>query len=208
MKMTWIATVSVASILTVGCGKQQTGSVAVVDLDKVASALGRDAVMLEHLQKQQDGLNQKLVSAKESFEQQLTESFEKLPEEPSEEQTQQILQMKQKANIQLASYKQQATNALGQLKNSAIVKFRKEAMPVARRIATEQGFSVVLTTNDTVVFTFEDSADITDEVIAELRKTAPPATLPSAASAPELKQAPESSAAGNGDTASSADSGE
>ena len=192
MKFSCVATVLAVTLLSVGCGTQQSGGVAVVDLDRVANELGRSTVMLQRLQQQQNGLNQKLASVKTSFEAQLTEKIGELPEEPSEEETAKFLNMKRNANIQLASYKQKATNALGQLKNSAIEGFRAEAMPVAREVAKERGLSVVLTVNDSVVFAFDEAIDITDDVIASLQKSAP--TAPVVATAP-LKTTPVESAA-------------
>ena len=178
MKMSFVTTILAATVFSMGCGSERTGGVAVVDLDRVANELGRSTVMLQRLQQQQNGLNQKLASVKTSFEAQLTEKIDELPEEPSEEETAKFLNMKRKANIQLASYKQKATNALGQLKNSAIEGFRAEAMPVARAVAKERGLSVVLTSNDSVVFAFDEAVDITDDVIAQLEKTAPKSTRP------------------------------
>jgi len=194
MKMSCVATVLTATLLTVGCGTERSGGVAVVDLDRVAKELGRDTVMLQQLQQQQNGLNQKLASVKTSFESQLTENFEKLPEEPSEEEAAKLLTMKRNANIQLATYKKQATNALGQLKNSAIAGFRAEAMPIARDVAKERGMSVVLTTNDSVVFAFDKAVDITDDVIARLEKTAPKT---SAAAMAPLKTTPATTTSGD-----------
>lgn len=191
MKMSCVATVLTATLLTVGCGTERGGSVAVVDLDRVAKELGRDTVMLQQLQQQQNGLNQKLASVKTSFEAQISENFEKLPEEPSEEEAAKLLNMKRNANIQLATYKKQATNALGQLKNSAIAGFRAEAMPVARDVAKERGMNIVLTTNDSVVFAFDKSIDITDDVIARMEKSAPQAVPAPVA---PLKTTPEATA--------------
>jgi len=178
MKMSCVATILTATLFSMGCGSERTGGVAVVDLDRVASALGRDAVMLQRLQQQEVGLNQKLASVKTSFEKQLTDNFEKLPETPSQEEAQTLLNMKRNANIQLASYQKQASSALGQMKNSAIAEFRAEAMPAARDVAKERGLSVVLTTNDSVVFAFDEAVDITDDVITRLEKNTPKSTMP------------------------------
>lgn len=173
MKFSCVATVLAGTLLFVGCGTQQSGGVAVVDLDRVANELGRSTVMLQQLQLQQNGLNQKLAAVKTSLEAQLNEKIEELPEEPSEEETANFLKLKRNARIQLAGYKQKASNSLGQLKNSAIQGFRSEAMPAAREVAKERGLSVVLTSNDAVVFTFDDAVDITDEVIARLAQNQP-----------------------------------
>jgi Skp family chaperone for outer membrane proteins len=178
MKMSCFATILAATVFSMGCGSERTGGVAVVDLDRVASVLGRDAVMLQQLQQQQLGLNQKLASVKTSFKKQLTDSIEKLPETPSEEETKTLRNMKRNANIQLATYQKQASSALGQMKNSVIAGFRAEAMPVARDVAKERGLSVVLTSNDSVVFTFDEAVDITDDVIAQLEKTSPKSAMP------------------------------
>ncbi|MCH2204093.1 MAG: OmpH family outer membrane protein [Fuerstiella sp.] len=186
-KMSCVATVLTASLLTVGCGTQHSGGVAVVDLDRVAKELGRDVTMVQQLQQQQTGLTQKLAAVKSSFEKQLTETFEELPETPDEEQTKQLLNMKRNANIRLATYRKQAGTALEQMKNSVITSFRSEAMPVARDVAKERGLSVVLTSNDSVVFTFDKTVDITDDVIARLETTTP--MLSSAPQTP-LKTAP------------------
>jgi Skp family chaperone for outer membrane proteins len=149
---------------------------------------------LQRLQ-QEVGLNQKLASVKTSFEKQLTDSVEKLPETPSEEEAKTLLNMKRNANIQLASYQKEASSALGQMKNSAIAGFRAEAMPVARDVAKERGLSVVLTSNDSVVFAFDEAVDITDDVIAQLQKTAPKRTVPAQLKTTPAATTPEETAA-------------
>lgn len=192
MKLSCVATLLTVTLFAVGCGTDKSSGVAVVDLDRVASELGRDAVMVRQLQQQQSGLSQQLAAVKNNFEKQIAESYEKLPETPEEEEVKKLLNMKRNANIQLASYQKQASNALGQMKNSVIAEFRAEALPVARQVANERGLAVVLTTNDSVVFAFDKSVDITDAVIAELQKTAPKrsTTLADASQKPALKAPP------------------
>jgi Skp family chaperone for outer membrane proteins len=59
--------------------------------------------------------------------------------------------------------------------------FRDEMKPVARRIAAEKGLGVVVTKNETVLFTYDDAVDVTDEVAAELlsrRGSTPPEESP------------------------------
>lgn len=191
MKMSCVAAVLSATLLSVGCGTstEPAGGVAIVDLDRVAKELGRDTVMVQQLQQQQSGLQQQLAEVKTSFEQQLAESFEELPETPDEEQTKKLLTMKRNANIQLATYKQQASNALGQMKNTVISQFRTEVLPVARAVAMERKLSVVLTSNDSVVFTYDRAVDITDDVIARLHQSAAAPVIP-ATPAAGLKATP------------------
>ncbi len=195
MKMSFTVIALTVTLFTTGCGREHTGGVAVVDLDRVAKALGRDAAILQQLKQQELDLNQKLSSVKTSFEKQLAETFEELPEEPSPEEAQKLLNMKRNATIRLASYQKQATTALAQMKSSAISEFRAEVMPLARRIAKDKGLSVVLTSNDAVVFTFDESVNITDEVIVELKKTAPQVGPVAAAEPRALQATPETASA-------------
>ena len=173
----------VCPLLILGCNNagEQSGRVAVVDLDQVAIKVGRVATIKTAVDKREADLNRQLASAKASYEKQLVEAKGKLGEEPSQEQQQQFAQLKLQANKQLKQIAQQAKQHLDQHRAQLRLQFRNEAKAVARQVAKEKGLSIVVTKNDSVVLVYDDAADITSDVVQRLQVlSSPPSRTPTA----------------------------
>jgi len=59
-----------------------------------------------------------------------------------------------------------------------VSQFRADIKPIARKIAGSRGLSLIVTKNDSVVYDYTDSVDITGAVVQELlsqRSRIPPA---------------------------------
>ena len=160
----------------------QTGGVAIVDLDEVARRLGRDQEMVKSIQSQAGALNQKLVAAQESANQQLGQIRDGLGQDPTEEQAKEFVLVRRNAQVQLNQLEQNAQVVLNQHRQGLVNKFREDAKPIAERVASERGLATVVTANDTVVFSFDNSVDITEDVIKLMS-----AEVPAPASAPVTK---------------------
>jgi Skp family chaperone for outer membrane proteins len=147
--------------------------VAVVDLDKVAQELGRDTQMKGELIGQQNSLAKDLGAIQKNFEGQLAKMKEELGEEPAPEKLQEFSKAKQ-----VAQFMSKITTRRDQL----IGEFRTEARPVAEKIAKSVGATAVMTRNDAVIFSYDNTIDITDQVIAEMKANpTKPAAKPAAA---------------------------
>ena len=174
---------------------RSNGGVAVVDLDRVAKELGRDVQMLNDLRANQNDLAGKLSAIEKSAVAQLNELKSGLGESPEREQLQEFAQKKQTAQVNLGNLQKQAVTAIGQRRDQLVANFRQEARPVVERIAKSQGANAVITRNETILFSFDNTIDITDAVVAEMR-LAPPAAAPPLASASPVQATAQSSPAG------------
>lgn len=143
------------------------GSVAIVDLDEVARRIGRDKEMVEAYQTQASALNSRLVQIQNKANQDLNKFRAGLKEDNqvTNEEAQQYVRVQRNAQVKLNQLKQQANIGLNQHRQQLISQFRKDAQPIAAKIAKERGFDSVITRNDTVVFSFDEAVDITDDVV-------------------------------------------
>lgn len=126
-------------VLSAGCDSagsgDQSGKVALVDLDEAARALGREGVM----------------AAYEAGTRPARGEGPGLPEGETAQQ---------------ASGESERQR---QVEEGLIRSFRAEIRPVARRVAQEEGMSIVLIRRDDVVLYSEQTNDITEQVIDQLQ---------------------------------------
>ena len=85
-------------------------------------------------------------------------------ENPSQEQKQQLLERQKQANIQLKQAAQQAKQKHEQFRKNLQLQFHEEAKQAIQQVAHEQGLSLVVKKNDSVVLLYDDTVDITAEV--------------------------------------------
>lgn len=187
MRLIALMTVSVIACAVVGCNKSETptaeapanpGAVAVIDLDEVARQLGRDIEMANSIKAAQKTLNERLAEVQIKYRDEFTKKKDELGEEPAEEELQSLQAFGQQANLQFNQVVQTAKNNLNKHRIGLISDFRKDAKPIAQEVAKEKGLNIIITKNDSVVFSYETAVDITDEVVAQMREkgyAAPPA---------------------------------
>lgn len=186
-KSAFVLFAGISTLVVSGCGwfggkddgqakaeKALPGGVAVVDLDEVARRLGRDQYMLDTLKQTQQTLNERLEVVQASYVKQIEEKQEALGVgkegvEISEDATKTLLGMKRQAGLNLNQARKQAISSLTQQRTQLVANFRSEVRPVASEVAKEKGLSIVLSKNDTVLFTHEDAVDITAEVAKRLK---------------------------------------
>ena len=170
--------VAMAFVAVSGCGQAPNHSAsgggsktAVVDLNAVAKALGRDEAIQRQLQSATQQLNQKLVQAAQQMQQQLNEQQKQLSDSEKEASQEDLQKLKERfvrarRNVQVNKAKAQLVQR--QAKAQLVQQFRQEVKPIAQGIAEQQGADVVVVSNANVLW-FDRSSDITDEVIAEMR---------------------------------------
>ena len=179
-----LSTLTLMSILLcpfLGCNQSQEPSVAVVDLDAVAEALGRDDAISAALKAHGSNLNQQVAGVKKSLENQLLAEQTKLGQEPADDGTKQLVNLQRQAELKFNQVTQQARGHLQQFRADLVLKFRAEAQEVARQIAHEKGHSLVMTKNDSVVLVYDEAVDITQAVTERMRDTSTPSRFNTAA---------------------------
>lgn len=149
-------------------GQSPVGTVAVIDLDRLARELGIDRQMAQAIKQREQSLNQKLAVVKASFDEQIELKAAEFGEQPTREQESTVADYQRQAHQQLNEYRSQAQSDLNQYQQQVIVRFRREVRPVAQQVAAERGLSMVVTRNDSVVFSYQESVDITDAVAEQL----------------------------------------
>ncbi len=167
-----------------GAEKPAAGAVAVIDLDAIAQRLGSDKQIAESITKRQTSLSQQLVDLAKSYNQQIADQKKKLSEAATQNGAENgqvtLANWEQQANANLNKVKQQAELDLQKHKAALIAQFRDEIKPAARRVAQARGLSVIVTKNDSVLYDFAPSADITEAVVEDLlahRTAAQPAPI-------------------------------
>ncbi len=191
---------ALCALIAVGAGAagswltRAKGGVAVVDLDKVAKELGRVDAMENDLRSAQNTLANQLSNVQKQAIEQLTEMEKGLGEAPDAEELKKFKATAQATQVQFNGLQKQAISKITQRRDLLVFGFRQEARPVVEKIAKSKGAATVITKNE--AFTFDNTVDITDEVIAEMKAnpakpsvTAPAATAPAAAAQGQVRQA-------------------
>ncbi len=154
-------------------GHGQSGGVAVIDLDEVARQLGKDAEIVNSYQTQASALQNQLNAAEQRAVQELKKIRAGLGEVPSEDDSRKLLTAQRNAQVNLNKLRTQASTLLSKHRQQIVNDFRESTKPVVAEVARGKGLSTVMTRNDSVVFSFDQTVDITAEVVARLRAQAP-----------------------------------
>lgn len=170
---------TLAAVLCTGCNQSSpiaspavsqsapASGVAVIDLDVIAKQLGSDKQMAQAMQHRQAKLNEQLTGLAKAYVGQLEAQRKKLEQE--EAAGVQLAQYQQQANQNLGVAKRQAQQDLTQHRGRLVKQFRDAVRPAARAIASERGYTMIVTRQDSLLFDYLPDADITQAVIERLR---------------------------------------
>lgn len=168
----YLAVVLFSFMLLAGCGPEEvekvTGRVAIIDLGKIAADIGRDKSMDNKVSifvKSQQDLITKL---RDDFKNKLAEEEKKMGKKPKKKDKEKYAQMTQQAEFKLRQEISLAERDAVQLRTRLALEFRKEIEPIAIKVATADGFSVVFIKQPAMLY-IETSVDISGKVIAAMR---------------------------------------
>ncbi len=116
------------------------GLVAVIDLDRVARAIGCDAVIAARVQGYADEQSNSLNRLRDDLREQLLRIKAGFGDEPSDEQQQNLAQLTARSDLQLQQEITKARQSAEQLKVDLVLDFKQEVQPVARRGSSRAGF--------------------------------------------------------------------
>lgn len=175
-----IVLLAVAGLLVslTGCNEPappaKTGpAVVVVDLNAVARAVGTENDARVALEQAKAQLEQRLTEIRNNMAQQIEDKKAEFGvDEPNEEQMQTLQAMANQANAKLRQARVQAQVTLQQYQQQIGLQFRDQVKPIAERLAKDLGAEAAIITNPGALLWHDPGADITDEVIAELRAEA------------------------------------
>jgi Skp family chaperone for outer membrane proteins len=201
-----------AAVWMTGCGTQiggqssssSRGSLAVVDLDKVAAETGKNLEMKDQYQLQQNSYQQALIKFQADATAELKKKVKELEDkgidlqakgdESAEKEKAEVAQYQINARNTLAQAQNAAGAKLGELKQAQIAKFRTELKPILQEVAAKRGMSVVIPKNDGLLLSVDPGVDITDDVIKAYREKKP-APAAATAAAPAASTKPETAPA-------------
>lgn len=178
------------------------GSVAVINLDQVGRSVGWQGELEKSLQGTQDELKRQLdsylrndlQSAVEAKYRQVAAAARLTPAQADDlskgkdwdklnltkEQREDLLRVSGNAR-QIVNDANQAANRIMQGRQLQLVNTYRDALrPIVRRVAQNNGVSVVLTHPVDQVFYFDPAVDLTDKVVDEVQKQNPARTFPDA----------------------------
>lgn len=170
MKTTVALFTAFTCLAIAGCdqtAKMNDGPVAVIDLDAVAQKLGKDKQILQMIEQRQVSLNEQLSATQSSLIQQLNQKKSEFGD-LSDDEAKQLLQLQNQANSIIATTRTQAQSNLNSFQQEVVNRFRAEAKPIVMELAAKKGCRVVLSKNDSVVFAFDTTVDLTNEVAAAM----------------------------------------
>ena len=151
------------------CEMDNSGRVAVIDLDQIASVTGRDKVINESVQTFSKNQQVQLTTLRDQLRNNIEQEQKKLGKKPAKNKQEKVNQLTQTAELKLRQEVTKVEEAVGQLRVKLVMDFKKEVEPVARRVATQRGMSVIMIKQNGMLYV-APAADITDGVIDELQK--------------------------------------
>lgn len=184
-----------AALLTMaavtGCNQSATtGSVAVIDLDQIADQTGFSATLKAKLAEKERSLNGELLGAQAKLRQELAGRVKAAGEKPSEEEAANLKKFETAANRALANGQNTAKTLLEQERQKLAAQFRESVKVVAKQMATEKGYAIVIPKNEGLLLAISPGADITAAVAEAMKnQPAPVAAAPVPAPAPVEKPA-------------------
>ena len=144
-------------------------STVMVDLNVVSKATGQDDIINNNMKAVNADLTLQLGEIVTSFNKQLADEKKKFGEKITVEEQQKLQEMLIKANQSLAQKQTEANTKAQQHKQGLINAWREKIQPIIKLIADSKKAKVVLVQSPSIMW-FDSTIDITDEVIAALRK--------------------------------------
>lgn len=141
---------------------------AIVDLDEIARRLGKDDALRQALQLRQNQLTGNLTQVRDQYLEQARSLQQQLGDKPTPEDQKKLADAVNQMNAKLSDLRQQAAANLSQEQVALVQRFRGEIRPFAVTIAGQRGFATILIKNENLVFAYDPSSDITEEIIKRM----------------------------------------
>ena len=147
----------------------QKGSVAVLDIDKVAKELRIDQTVQSELKAIEANLNAQLNQVRANLQAQMTQLETSASQQRTPEAQAQLAAANRKLNADFGNVRAEAQNRLNAARLQRVNDFREKLRPLAKAAAKERGLDVVLTIVPEV-YSYDESVDITADVIDRAKK--------------------------------------
>lgn len=164
--------VSIAIVLLSACNQQANQSpVGIIDLDRISQETGHTKMAQAQLNELRSSLQQDLSDTQARLKNDIQASQKKMGEKPTEEQLSEMQQMASKMQSEMMQKQTSASQTLQGKQTELITTFRNQVRAVADRVAQKRGMNIILLRNPAVLLGNDKKVDITDDVLAEMKKT-------------------------------------
>jgi len=180
MKMKPILLLLTCACLATPAIAQNSGGVAIVDIDAVAKELGIADAVVRDLQVAQTDLNTQLSNAKSQLQAKMNQAEAQAGQQPTPQRRQELVNFNRQLNQEYDRYQANARQILTNTRVTRIREFQEKLKPIAQAEAKKKGLHIVLMKVSPPVFTFSEEVDITEAVTAAAKaagiKADPPST--------------------------------
>jgi len=145
-------------------------TIGVINLGKVSDETGNAEKIQSELAKIRARLQSNLQAVQMNLQKNFQDNQLKIGKTPTDQQRVQLGKMLADAQNKLKQAQNSAAIELKNKQEELVINFRNTIRPISNKIAQQQGMNVVLIQNDNVILGFDKKVDITDAVIAELKK--------------------------------------
>jgi Skp family chaperone for outer membrane proteins len=169
-RLIFVVTALFALLLT-GCNQSNdpdTMPVVVIDLEAIAEATGEDIVIQQELVAARSEQNSQHSDKAAELEAMLEEEKAKLKASSDPAQQDEFDRVQLEAQQQFAQAQAQAQQESQRFQAGLLNQFHEQVKPVAARVSAKYGAKVIFLADPSTLW-FEDSAEITDEVITALK---------------------------------------
>lgn len=150
------------------------GRVAIIDLDKIAKAVGKDTEISEEIRRGEQERLEQIKKMREDLTEQVDSLRAQISEDASEKQRRRVAQAMVNANRQMSDAVNYSKQATQRARIQLIGQFRRIVEPLARQVAKERGMSIVMVKQPGIIF-YDPETDISNSVIDALLSQGMPA---------------------------------
>ena len=166
-----LASLFLITAFLTGCSPSQDADnlpVVVIDLEAIANAIGQDVAIQEQLEAAREDLNTQLTDMAAELEAMLEEEKAKLDAAPDPAQQEEFEQIQLEAQQKFAQAQAEAQQEAQRYQAGLLNEFHQQVKPVAAQVSAKYGARITLLANPSALW-FDESAEITEEVIAVLQ---------------------------------------
>ncbi|MCE5327372.1 MAG: OmpH family outer membrane protein [Planctomycetaceae bacterium] len=154
-----------------GCDRNSSpdkgGAVAVIDLDKIANGIGELKRINDATNADTANVQQQLTALQNRLQAELNQAVTKAGATPTDEQKRNLEQMRLNGMAMLERARRQASEEVTRRRAVALNDFRQQVAPIAKSIAKDKGFDIVIIKAD-VILAMDEQVDISDPVLQEV----------------------------------------
>lgn len=165
----------IASILglTLSACNQQANQfpVGIIDLDRISQETGHTEMAQAKLTELRSSLQKDLSDTQERLKKEMLESQSKMGDKPTEEQQAEMGQIATNMQTEMMQKQSSASQTLQSKQTELVTSFRNNVRAIADGVAQKRGMHIILLRNPSVLLGNDEKVDITDAVLAEMKKT-------------------------------------